>query len=439
VPNHWTYRAFHPGDDLAQGDIIARTEPVLGILKDIHAYFCNPKYLCFIILTQSCDLVMRGGTCKAKQISLGVVRSLDDILSDNLAELCGTGFPGIYRQDARLAAQQFLERVLNQNEQAHGLFYLHPDADVGIAVPAVAMLRVSISLRSREHYKTLRGARRGCLKTEYRNKLGWLTGNLYSRVDTTDWADQEGGEVAADQLIRELLDGVGTVEQNVWVPDLWLEAAKAKRVNLQTIPRNRVYATLKPLAPPPPLSTAIERVKFNAMKLLSELNDAQFQQLIDLAKADVVCPLLGAQAAFCVARTVMGPTGEQLLALLDRMPSDARLNASMAAQVGRAVTRFKVRRGPREIGSLLDLLRDTPLFDAPAVACACEIADQVLGASFTSLRDAFTKGLQAERMGEPVIAQLHGLIRQVVDEALVERLLGRLENDGQFKGALKRA
>src|SRR5208337_3879354 len=107
VPNHWTYKSFQPGDDLSQGDIIARTEPVLGILRDIHAYFCNPKYLCFIVLTQSCDLVMRGGTCKARQIGLGVVRSLDDILSDNLAELCGTGFPGIYRRDARIAAQQF--------------------------------------------------------------------------------------------------------------------------------------------------------------------------------------------------------------------------------------------------------------------------------------------------------------------------------------------
>jgi hypothetical protein len=47
--------------------------------------------------------------------------------------------------------------------------------------------------------------------------------------------------------------------------------------------------------------------------------------------------------------------------------------------------------------------------------------------------------LQAERLSEPVVARLHGLIRQVVDEALVERLLGRLENDGQFKGSLKRA
>src|SRR5207247_8080250 len=99
--------------------------------------------------------------------------------------------------------QQFLERVINQNEQAHGLFYLHPDADVGIAVPAAAMLRVSISLRSREHYNVLKAARCGRLRAEFRNKLGWLTGNLYSRVDTPDWADEDGGAEASKALIAD--------------------------------------------------------------------------------------------------------------------------------------------------------------------------------------------------------------------------------------------
>jgi len=75
VPNHWTYKPVSPDDDLSQGDIIARTEPVLNLLNGVHAYFCDPKYLCFIVLTQSCDLVMRGAACKARQIALGVVRA----------------------------------------------------------------------------------------------------------------------------------------------------------------------------------------------------------------------------------------------------------------------------------------------------------------------------------------------------------------------------
>jgi hypothetical protein len=41
------------------------------------------------------------------------------------------------------------------------------------------------------------------------------------------------------------------------------------------------------------------------------------------------------------------------------------------------------------------------------------------------------------KMTVPLIARLRGLIRETVNEGLVERLTGRLENDGQFKASLK--
>jgi hypothetical protein len=437
VPNHWTYDDFSPGDDLFQGDIIARTPAVLAVLGAIHNYFCDPKYLCFIVLTQSCDLVMRGGACKARQIGLGVVRALEEVLPDILAELCGTAATGVYRQDARIAAQQFLERVINQNEQAHGLFYLHHDADVGIAVPAVAMLRVSIALRSREHYHALKAARRGRLATEFRNQLGWLAGNLFSRIDTPDWADKEGGKAVSERLITGLLDG-GAGEQNVWVPDAWLQAATAKGIDISSIARGQVRATLEAAAPPPPLNTALDRVSLQANQMLKELNDTQQGRLIELVKADDVCPLLAAQVAFSVARRVLGPAGDQLVAILDRPPADARSKESLAAQVTQAITRLKARRGPREVAPLLDLLRDTPLFGAPAVDSVCEIAGQALGAAFAEQKAALVESLKAEKMSGPVVARLHGLAREAVEEVLVEKLARRLENDGQFKGALKR-
>ena len=213
--------------------------------------------------------------------------------------------PG-YRQEARIAAKQFLERVINQNEQVHGMFYLHPDADVGIAVPAVAMLRVSIALRSREHYKILKAARRGRLGTEFRNKLGWLTGNLFSRVDTPDWADNDGGKAAGEQLVTNLLDGAGAAERNVWVQESWLQAARTKRIDLASIPRDRVHETLQLHAPPPPMRTAIDRVRQKMEQALNELNDKQLQRLLEEVKANVVCPALMAQAAFGVARIAPG-------------------------------------------------------------------------------------------------------------------------------------
>jgi hypothetical protein len=435
MPNHWTYKDFRLDEDLSQGDIIARAPPILAILDKIHSYFCNSKYLSFVILTQSCDLVMRGGACKARQIGLGVVRALDEILPDTLAELCGTAAPGVYRQDARIAAQQFLERVINQNEQGHGFFYLHPDADVGIAVPAVAMLRVSIALRSREHYNVLKAARCGRLGAEFRNKLGWLTGNLYSRVDTPDWADNDGGQEASRTLIASLLNGVG--EQNVWLPDSWLQAARAKRIDLAKLPRDQVYATLLPLAPPPPLAAALDRVKSKATQLLAELGESHLQRIPELARNDEVCALLAAQAALAVARKILGPEDGRLLALLDDMPPDRRLKDSLATQVAEAVRTLRARRGPREIAILLDLLAETAIFAQPAIDCACDIVGTSLGESFAGRRDAFAQELQATKMAGPFVARLRGMIRETVDEGMVERLMGRLENDGQFKAALK--
>jgi hypothetical protein len=179
-------------------------------------------------------------------------------------------------------------------------------------------------------------------------------------------------------------------------------------------------------------------VKAKANQMLNDLNDAQLQRLTELVQVDTVCPMLAAQAAFRVVRAVFGAAGNQAAVILDRLPADPRIHASVVGQVSQAITQFKGRRAPREIAPLLDLLRETLLFGAPAVDCACEIAGEVLGAAFAPEREAFVRGLQAERMGEPVVARLHGMIHEVVDTALVEKLLGRLENDGLFKGALKR-
>jgi hypothetical protein len=277
--------------------------------------------------------------------------------------------------------------VINQNEQSHGLFYLHPDADVGIAVPAAVMLRVSISLRSREHYNVLKAARRGRLSAEFRNKLGWLTGNLYSRVDTPDWADEDGGEEASKALIADLLSGAGATAQNVWVPDSLLQAAKAKNINLAELPRDQVYQTLLPLAPPSPLVRAIERVRSSTTRLLNEINDSDLQRVAELAKTDEACALLAAQAALSVARKMLVAEDGILVALLDGMPADLRLKDSLATQVTEATQKLKARKGAREITALLDVLGETAVFARPAIDCACEIAGRSLGESFAERKD----------------------------------------------------
>lgn len=70
-----------------------------------------------------------------------------------------------YPKESKGTARDLLKRTFDQNERALGLFYLHPEADSGIALPSLILLRVAITLRI-QHYETLQNARCGRLSTE---------------------------------------------------------------------------------------------------------------------------------------------------------------------------------------------------------------------------------------------------------------------------------
>ncbi len=62
--------------------------------------------------------------------------------------------------------QDLLRRLLNQNEQALGLFYLHQDHEAGVFENSVAFLRVTIAYK-RENYEILKDARKGRLDPNF--------------------------------------------------------------------------------------------------------------------------------------------------------------------------------------------------------------------------------------------------------------------------------
>jgi hypothetical protein len=210
MPAHWTYEAFEPTADLAQGDIIDPTPEIRAVLKHVHPHFLDTKYVAFMVLSQSCDLVRRKGY-RGQPINLCVVRELRSIAGQLLHLFCGSEIAGVYRKEARNEGRKFLERVINQNEQAIGLFYLHPDADSGVSTNCVAMLRIAIALRT-EHYDTIREARRGRLRPEFQAKLGWLTGNLYSRVGTEDWSEPKDRKRDQESIVKHVIDSLAGVK-----------------------------------------------------------------------------------------------------------------------------------------------------------------------------------------------------------------------------------
>jgi hypothetical protein len=104
----------------------------------------------------------------------------------------------------RKAVESLMERIINQNENSLGLFYLHPDLDSGITVPSVAILRVAISVSAAQHYFTFKEARVGRLSKLFEPKLGWMVGNLYSRIGVPDWKEKANGDIE-ESIIKDIL------------------------------------------------------------------------------------------------------------------------------------------------------------------------------------------------------------------------------------------
>jgi hypothetical protein len=95
----------------------------------------------------------------------------------------------------------FLQHLFDNNEP--GFFYLHEDRSFGIHQSCCAILALSVALRA-QHYDMLLAAKLAQLKEPFQAKLGWLMGNMYSRVGTTEW-DQEKTEPKRKQYAEQLL------------------------------------------------------------------------------------------------------------------------------------------------------------------------------------------------------------------------------------------
>lgn len=246
TPLHWTYDEIKESEaDLFQGDILVLTDELRTLLEKVHKHFTDDKYLGFIIITQSCDLVLRKGKCKANHINLSVIKSLEGTIDKLLDQCCRKISEGIYTRETKSQANYLIERILNQNEEKLGLFYLHPEPSIEIGEDSIAMLRINIALRS-EHYKILQDARRGRLKSEFRNKLGWLVGNLYSRAATTDWSEKKQRD-RMKTIINRILDNA----VSCWYSQSIINNAIKDKVNFKDMTPGDIASKLEKYSPPP--------------------------------------------------------------------------------------------------------------------------------------------------------------------------------------------
>lgn len=225
-----------PTEALEQGDILKKTDALVGLLTKYHPHYAqHPENKFFTVLTQSCDLVTRtGGGCKARYISLAPVRPLQTIITRELgAKLHNLldGAQAFSTRQHKASVEQFLHRLFNNNEPP--FFYYEAKHDSGIYDDMCAVLALPISLKP-EHYETLRRAKLAGITDVFQAKLGWLVGQLYSRVGTPDL---EAANLAAK--VKSYVEDVA----------IWLDENEADKLKIMVDAHYQAAAEPKPVGP----------------------------------------------------------------------------------------------------------------------------------------------------------------------------------------------
>ena len=175
--------------ELAQGDVLKRTPELDEVLERVHPHFYqHRKNLYFMVLTHSCDLVIRDSVAgKAPYINVAPVRPLDEVIAreiDNLRLQKIRGELPLLTHKARARLSEFAKRLINNNVPQY--FFLEANG-TELGQDCCAFLRLSIAIKSDLHYKTCVDAKFLQLNDSFQAKLGSLVGQLYSRVGTKDW------------------------------------------------------------------------------------------------------------------------------------------------------------------------------------------------------------------------------------------------------------
>lgn len=208
--HHYTYAKAEETDteNLHQGDILDKSEELTATLRDIHPHYVKDDYTHYQVLTQSCDLELRRGKPKSRYITIAAIRPLKTALERALISQEASPFKleGVYccAENKKQNLTSFLNRLFNNNEKE--LFFLKSWPERGLLDDSCAFLYLSVALKAEEHYEKLLAAKQIQLDDNFKSKLGWTVGNLYSRVGTKDYvpaAVETAGEL--NQLVEEAL------------------------------------------------------------------------------------------------------------------------------------------------------------------------------------------------------------------------------------------
>ena len=206
---HFTYAPSNQ-EQLNQGDVLRRTPEVEQILAEVHPHYKRADYPFFIVLTQSCDLIRRGGRpCASRYVTVAAVRPLRLVLEREIRRFQYDPIEaklGICSRAQHPKMLQLAERLRNNNQDEY--FFLQREPGSGFEDDHCAFLQLSVALKAELHYETLLAAKILQLSDSFQHKLGHLVGTMYSRVGTEDWVPEHATAEEFRSRVRNLVDGL---------------------------------------------------------------------------------------------------------------------------------------------------------------------------------------------------------------------------------------
>jgi hypothetical protein len=152
----------------------------------------------FCLMTQTCDLVR---TREEEFITLAVVRVITNIFDK----------PGAKKDSTANKLKSIIQHRANTR-----FFYLYKEPDAGIERDSVVDLRVMFALH-KKHYDEIVAARKMSMNGLYAAHLGWMAGNVFSRIAMPEWDDirKDYTELETlDQKIKSLQTDIGEKGQS---------------------------------------------------------------------------------------------------------------------------------------------------------------------------------------------------------------------------------
>lgn len=286
------YQDIAPESGLQQGDILDKSPAILSALGKVFPEDLISKTNAFIVLTQTCDLMRRNKKpCKAKYINLATVSPLEDSIIMLLDDICdraslnaGSTISGIYISKDKYKAEQLIERILNQTEEDRALFYLPPQADAGIGVHSIVNLQVNAPLKV-DCYDSLVGNLKGRLKNEYQNRLGWLVGNLFSRVAIPEFDINE-----KKSIIKDFLTPKDKESGPFWISRDAITEAQSKKIEMNENEKTirELYELLEAQKPSSSKEKAMKRIISIIKEEEGTLSESKLQRISDRLNQDAV-------------------------------------------------------------------------------------------------------------------------------------------------------